>query len=256
MNKKEIKEKVTRALNLVQLEGYEERFPSQLSGGQKQRIAIARAIVNSPKVLLLDEPLGALDLKLRKQMQFELKHLQRKLDITFIYVTHDQEEALTMSDRIAVMNKGRIEQIGVPDEIYERPSTKFVADFIGETNIFEGNLKEKNGLESMTEIEDGQVINVVDNNGRIDDVKLGEVIVFAVRPERMKVSYEKMANKNILRGKFKERIFVGSINKTVVSLSNGREVIINEPAVDTLGIKGNNEDLYVYWDQEDGVVIV
>ncbi len=256
MNKKEIKEKVTRALNLMQLEGYEDRYPSQLSGGQKQRIAIARAIVNGPKVLLLDEPLGALDLKLRKQMQFELKHLQRKLNITFIYVTHDQEEALTMSDRIAVMNKGKIEQIGVPDEIYERPKTKFVADFIGETNIFEGNLKEKDGAKSMTEIEDGQMINVVDDGGKINEMKLGQVIVFAVRPERMKVSYEKTANKNTLKGKFKERIFVGSINKTVVLLSNGREVIINEPAVDTLGIKSNNDDLYVSWEDEDGVVIV
>jgi spermidine/putrescine transport system ATP-binding protein len=256
MNKKEIKAKVTRALDLMQLQGYEDRFPSQLSGGQKQRIAIARAIVNSPKVLLLDEPLGALDLKLRKQMQFELKHLQRKLGITFIYVTHDQEEALTMSDRIAVMNKGKIEQIDVPDEIYERPKTKFVADFIGETNIFEGNLKEKNGSKAGAEIEDGQVINVVDDNGKIDDLKLGEAIVFAVRPERMKVSYEKTENKNILKGKFKERIFVGSINKTVVLLSNGREVIINEPAVDTLKILAGNEDLFVSWEDQDGVVIV
>lgn len=256
MNKKEIQEKVTRTLSLVQLEGYEDRFPSQLSGGQKQRIAIARAIVNSPKVLLLDEPLGALDLKLRKQMQFELKHLQRKLGITFIYVTHDQEEALTMSDRIAVMNKGRIEQIGVPDEIYERPRTKFVADFIGETNIFEGRLKEKDGSKAITEIEDGQVINVVDDKEKIDEIKIGEVIVFAVRPERMKVSYEKVASRNTLKGKFKERIFVGSINKTVVLLSNGREVVINEPAVDTLGINEDIDDLYVYWDQQDGVVII
>ena len=132
LSKKTIKEKVTKVLAIVQLEDFGDRYPSQLSGGQKQRVAIARAIVNSPKVLLLDEPLGALDLKLRKQMQFDLKHLQKELGITFIYVTHDQEEALTMSDRIAVMNKGKIEQIGTPDEIYNKPKTKFVANFIGE----------------------------------------------------------------------------------------------------------------------------
>ena len=131
MDKKEIKKKVLEMLDLVQLHGFEKRKPSQMSGGQKQRVALARALVNSPKVLLLDEPLGALDLKLRKQMQVELKRLQKKLGITFVYVTHDQEEALTMSDRIAVMHQGHFEQIGTAKEIYENPQTKFVASFIG-----------------------------------------------------------------------------------------------------------------------------
>ena len=140
MDKKEIKKKVLEMLDLVQLHGFEKRKPSQMSGGQKQRVAIARALVNSPKVLLLDEPLGALDLKLRKQMQVELKRLQKKLGITFVYVTHDQEEALTMSDRIAVMHQGHFEQIGTAKEIYENPQTKFVASFIGESNIFEANV--------------------------------------------------------------------------------------------------------------------
>ena len=140
--KQVIKSEVEQALSLVQLEGFEKRFPSQLSGGQRQRVAIARAIVNKPRVLLLDEPLGALDMKLRKQMQIELKHLQKKLAITFVYVTHDQEEALTMSDRIAVMNGGVLEQIDVPSEIYEHPRTKFVADFIGESNLFEAVVEE------------------------------------------------------------------------------------------------------------------
>ena len=135
--KPEIQERVMEMLRLVQLEGFEKRKPDELSGGQKQRVAIARALVNKPKVLLLDEPLGALDLKLRKQMQIELKRLQKKLGITFIYVTHDQEEALTMSDRIAVMHDGVLEQLDVPMEIYEHPKTKFVAGFIGESNIFD-----------------------------------------------------------------------------------------------------------------------
>ena len=137
VKKAEIKERVENIIKLVKLEEHADKSPDQLSGGQKQRVAIARAIVNNPKVLLLDEPLGALDLKLRKEMQLELKQLQRELEITFIYVTHDQEEALTMSDRIVVMNKGRIEQVGTAHEIYERPQTKFVAQFIGETNLFE-----------------------------------------------------------------------------------------------------------------------
>ncbi len=136
--KAEIKKRVSEMMEMVQLSGFEKRYPSQMSGGQKQRVAIARALINRPRVLLLDEPLGALDLKLRKQMQLELKRLQKKLNITFIYVTHDQEEALTMSDRIAVMHDGIIDQLATPAEIYEHPATKFVATFIGETNTYDG----------------------------------------------------------------------------------------------------------------------
>jgi spermidine/putrescine transport system ATP-binding protein len=137
----EIKKRVGHALEMVQLTGMDRRKPKQLSGGQQQRVALARALVKTPDVLLLDEPLGALDLKLRKEMQLELKALQQQLGITFIYVTHDQEEALTMSDRIAVMSKGKIQQLGTPVEVYERPANKFVADFIGESNFFEGKIK-------------------------------------------------------------------------------------------------------------------
>lgn len=133
--KKEIRERVKRCLELVQLQGYEKRKPSELSGGQRQRVAIMRAVINNPKVLLLDEPLGALDLQLRRQMQLELKRLQKKLGITFIYITHDQEEAINMSDRIVVMREGRFEQIGTPDEIYYTPKTSFVAEFVGNANI-------------------------------------------------------------------------------------------------------------------------
>ena len=153
--KAEIKTRVKEMLELVQLSGFEKRYPSQLSGGQKQRVAIARALINRPRVLLLDEPLGALDLKLRKQMQLELKNLQKKLNITFIYVTHDQEEALTMSDRIAIMHDGILDQLGTPSEIYEAPKTKFVATFIGETNIFDGTVGYINGDEVRVTVENG-----------------------------------------------------------------------------------------------------
>ena len=156
--KNEIKKKVSQMLELVQLEGYEKRKPSELSGGQKQRVAIARALVNNPKVLLLEEPLGALDLQLRRAMQIELKHLQKKLGITFIYITHDQEEAINMSDRIAVMKDGRIEQIGTPDEIYNHPKTSYVATFVGNANILHGVVERVQGYNAVVKIGNDRVI--------------------------------------------------------------------------------------------------
>ncbi|WP_331000635.1 ABC transporter ATP-binding protein [Clostridium guangxiense] len=254
-SKEKIREKVIEVLKLVELNGFEKRYPNKLSGGQKQRIAIARAIVNNPKVLLLDEPLGALDLKLRKQMQFELKHLQRKLGITFIYVTHDQEEALTMSDRIAVMNNGKIEQIGTPDEIYERPKTKFVADFIGDTNIFAGRVKENNGIEARALIGDSEIVKIVDKKESIAKLKKDNSVYIAVRPERIKLSYDKNEFDNVMAGKIKERIFVGALNRTVVTLNSGREIIVNEPAADTFKIEKGKKEIFVCWKSEDGVVI-
>ena len=151
----EIKKKVKEMLELVQLEGFEKRKPSELSGGQKQRVAIARALANNPRVLLLDEPLGALDLQLRRTMQLELKRLQKKLGITFIYITHDQEEAINMSDRIVVMNQGRFEQIGTPDEIYNHPETSYVATFVGNANIIKGELV---GLDGTVAIRSENII--------------------------------------------------------------------------------------------------
>ena len=162
--KNEIKKKVSQMLELVQLEGYEKRKPSELSGGQKQRVAIARALVNNPKVLLLDEPLGALDLQLRRAMQIELKHLQKKLGITFIYITHDQEEAINMSDRIAVMKDGRIEQIGTPDEIYNHPKTSYVATFVGNANILHGVVERVQGYNTVVKIgNDRAIVNLGTN---------------------------------------------------------------------------------------------
>jgi ABC-type Fe3+/spermidine/putrescine transport system ATPase subunit len=145
----EIRQRVDEALEMVQLADLHARAPRQLSGGQQQRVALARALVNRPRVLLLDEPLGALDLKLRKEMQLELKHLQTRVGITFIYVTHDQEEALTMSDRIALMRQGRIEQVGTPREIYDRPRSRYVAGFIGETNLLKGEIAGSPGMVSL-----------------------------------------------------------------------------------------------------------
>ena len=187
--KSEIKKKVSQMLELVQLEGYEKRKPSELSGGQKQRVAIARALVNNPKVLLLDEPLGALDLQLRRAMQIELKHLQKKLGITFIYITHDQEEAINMSDRIAVMRDGRIEQIGTPDEIYNHPKTSYVATFVGNANILHGVAESIQGQNAIVKIGNDKVIVKLEtsqqNTGAKQHLTAGENVTLAVRSENV-----------------------------------------------------------------------
>ena len=190
--KSEIRKKVSQMLELVQLEGYEKRKPSELSGGQKQRVAIARALVNNPKVLLLDEPLGALDLQLRRAMQIELKHLQKKLGITFIYITHDQEEAINMSDRIAVMKDGRIEQIGTPDEIYNHPKTSYVATFVGNANILHGvaeSIQEENAIvkigndKVIVKLETSQ--QDTEDTGAKQHLTAGENVTLAVRSENI-----------------------------------------------------------------------
>ena len=188
----EIKKKVAQMLELVQLEGYEKRKPSELSGGQKQRVAIARALVNNPKILLLDEPLGALDLQLRRAMQIELKHLQKKLGITFIYITHDQEEAINMSDRIAVMKDGRIEQIGTPDEIYNHPKTSYVATFVGNANILHGVAESIQGENAIVKIGNDRVIVKLETSQQdTGDTRAkqylaaGEKVTLAVRSENI-----------------------------------------------------------------------
>jgi spermidine/putrescine transport system ATP-binding protein len=176
--KTEISSRVEEMLNLVKLEGFASRKPAQLSGGQQQRVALARALANSPKVLLLDESLSALDLKLRKEMQLELKRLQHATGITFVFVTHDQEEALTMSDRLAVMKDGRIEQIGTPSEIYDHPRSKYVADFIGDTNFLEGRIKD-------SRVQVGSLLLELPVN-----LPEGSSVQLAVRPERVSISSE------------------------------------------------------------------
>ena len=246
MPKDEIKEKVTEMLALVQMSGYEKRKPEALSGGQKQRIAIARALINNPRVLLLDEPLGALDLKLRKQMQIELKRLQKKLGITFVYVTHDQEEAMTMSDRVAVMRDGVILQMGPPLEIYDHPNCRFVADFIGESNVLEGTVRAINGNEMTVETADG----VVTTQG--EGFAVGEKIFISIRPEYLSVSAEAKEGFT-LRGKIKDFIYMGTVIKTSLDLGSGKEVKFSRFEKDDAIAEG--DELYIYWESGKSVPI-
>lgn len=247
VKKLEIKKRVQEMLELVQLDGYDKRMPGQLSGGQKQRVAIARALINNPKVLLLDEPLGALDLKLRKQMQLELKRLQKKLGITFIYVTHDQEEALNMSDRIVVMNNGFIEQIGIPEEIYERPKTRFVADFIGESNLFDAIVEEVRGEKAILKIATG---TIVIENKKLD---IDEKICILVRPERIRYSTEKVQGFQ-LKATVKEHVYLGVGVKTTLLMQNGQEVIINDYSKDTI-LPELNSEVWLFWNPLDEIII-
>jgi len=180
----EVKTRVKDALSLVDLKGFEARKPAQMSGGQQQRVALARALVNRPKVLLLDEPLGALDLKLRKQMQLELKRIKDEVGITFTYVTHDQEEAMTMSDRLAVMRLGRIEQIGPPEEVYERPQTEFVASFLGASNLLNGELKERNDGVAAILLAGGDLVHLPVEQAPFE---VGATVKVGVRPEKITI---------------------------------------------------------------------
>lgn len=251
VSKEEIKERVFEMLHMIQLEGYEKRMPSQLSGGQMQRVAIARAVINNPKVLLLDEPLGALDLKLRKAMQIELKHLQKRLGITFIFVTHDQEEALTMSDRIVVMKEGNIEQLGTPDEIYERPITKFVADFIGETNILEGKVKKIKSNEAMMQVgSEEDIIRVSSMN-----LSIGQEICVALRPERIKLKANPEEGDVYLKGRLKDRIYTGMAYKTIIELSNGKEITVNEPVNEKHDLSKDGNFVFLTWKLTESVVM-
>lgn len=249
--KREIKDKINEILKTVQLEGYETRMPSQLSGGQMQRVAIARAIVNNPKVLLLDEPLGALDLKLRKQMQLELKHLQRILGITFVFVTHDQEEALTMSDRIVVMNKGIIEQIGTPEELYEHPKTKFVANFLGETNLLEGEVFKLKEDEVLLKLEEEEDIIRIPNLS----YKIGDKFTVSVRPERIKIKETTEEGDVWLSCTLKEKIYIGSNIKVVMLLKNGKEIIVNEPIGQNFIFSEEIKNYFVTWKPNHTIVI-
>jgi len=229
--KKERLRRVGEALELVRLPQVENRKPAQLSGGQQQRIALARALVNRPQVLLLDEPLGALDLKLRKAMQLELKGLNREVGITFIYVTHDQDEALTMSDRIAVMNAGKILQLGDPQEIYEHPSSRFVADFIGETNMLSGTVDIVDGKHATVTIPTvGQIRATVADSGFSG--KVGHPVDISIRPERMSLHnpdhlHADPAPGNRLDGTIVEAIYLGTHSQLVVRFADGQTATVH-----------------------------
>src|SRR5215471_6558659 len=211
VTKGEARRKAAEALALVQLEGYQKRRPSQLSGGQQQRVALARALVLNPAVLLLDEPLGALDAKLRKALQIELKALQEEVGLTFIYVTHDQEEALTMSDRIAVMSNGRIEQVGSPVEVYEEPSNAYVADFLGVSNLMRGTADGRGGVQ----IGDFQLMAAGGESGAQGRIRL------VIRPERVHLEDHGTSGGNRIPGIVERVLYVGSTIQVVVHLAHG-----------------------------------
>lgn len=244
--KEKIAQDVEAMLQLVQMTGYEKRKPEALSGGQKQRIAIARALINHPRVLLLDEPLGALDLKLRKQMQIELKRLQKMLGITFIYVTHDQEEAMSMSDRIAVMKDGVILQIDKPIEIYDRPNCRFVADFIGESNIVGGTVISAEGDLLTVRTEDGEV------RTRGTGFVPGEEIDISVRTEYLRCSSEPVEGFR-LKAKIRDFTNMGTVIKTSVITDSGKEMRISTFEHDDSLKEG--QEVYLYWKPEKSVPI-
>jgi spermidine/putrescine transport system ATP-binding protein len=231
--RQEIRRRVAEALEMVRLPEMERRKPTQLSGGQQQRVALARALVNRPAVLLLDEPLGALDLKLRKDMQLELKRLQREVGITFIYVTHDQEEALTMSDRIAVMNHGEVLQVDQPTMLYDRPTTRFVAGFIGVTNFLEGRLISLDGQLATIEVDGLGKIRAA----AVDGLAATQPVTLAIRPERMwLVEFSDAPAENSLVGTVEEVIFVGNDTQYFVRLAQGSRFMLRRqnqmPVVD------------------------
>ncbi len=224
--KDEIGRRTQKALSLVQLPDLGERKPRQLSGGQQQRVALARALVNEPKVLLLDEPLGALDLKLRKEMQFELKHLQSEIDITFIYVTHDQEEALTMSDRVAVLSQGQLLQVDTPVNVYEKPATRFVAEFIGRTNFLIGRVVEGNS--------DTVQINLVEQSLVMNTDRAyvsGQEVTVAVRPEKLRLRAEGKGNLPdghfVLEGYVRESVYAGTDTQYIIALDSGERLTVH-----------------------------
>ena len=244
--KDEIRQRVAEMLELVQLTDYERRKPDELSGGQKQRVAIARALINRPKVLLLDEPLGALDLKLRKQMQIELKRLQKKLGITFVYVTHDQEEALTMSDRIAVMNAGVIEQLGTPMEIYDHPLTRFVAGFIGESNIFDGTVTAVEGDLLRVDTPAGKLLT------RGSGFAVGEEMHVSIRPEYLEAG-ERSADGFDLPARIKDFTYMGTVVKTALDMADGTELKLSRFEQDANAHEGDK--VYLSWRPEKSVPI-
>jgi len=256
--KDEIGKRVAEALDMVRLSSYGERKPRQMSGGQQQRVALARALVNRPDVLLLDEPLGALDLKLRKDMQIELKGLQEQVGITFIYVTHDQEEALTMSDRIAVMSGGKVLQIGSPTEIYERPSCRFVADFIGESNFVEGRVSaiEPNSVTITTT--DGLVLR----GQASQTLRRDQEAFVSVRPEKAHLSVQAPSDTpaNIFPVSVERVSYIGSDTRILVRLGQEREFSVWEQntrsTVDRDAYWQRGEQGYLWWPLENALVLI
>jgi spermidine/putrescine transport system ATP-binding protein len=249
LKREEITKRVAGALEMVRLEGLELRKPNELSGGQQQRVALARALVLEPKVLLLDEPLAALDFKLRKQMQYELKKLQRRLGISFVFVTHDQEEALTMSDRVVVMNVGHIEQIGYPQEIYERPRTEFVAGFIGDSNILEGTVE--SSAQDLSRITISDVTFSVQGNG----VTAGDQVRVMIRPEKIRLSAN--GAKGSLQGRIDSAMYLGEATQWKITLDGGQTLMVLEQNSESWrSVEGRvGQAVSLDWDADSAVLL-
>jgi putrescine transport system ATP-binding protein len=250
----EVEERVNSMLDLVKLGQFGKRKPHQLSGGQRQRVALARALVKRPKLLLLDEPLGALDKKLREHTQFELINLQEQLGVTFVVVTHDQEEAMTLASRIGVMNHGEIVQVGTPPDIYEFPSSKFVADFIGSVNMFEGKLIEDEPDHVRIQSDElGGTIYVSHGISAASDA----TIWAAVRPEKMLMSKDKPASdENIVRGAVQDIAYMGDLTIYLVKLATGKIVRVTQPNTSRYAdVITWDEQVYLHWDSSSPVVV-
>ncbi len=264
----EIRRRVQEALEMVHLTGLGHRRPAQLSGGQQQRVALARALVNRPSVLLLDEPLGALDLKLRKEMQLELKKLQQQVGITFIYVTHDQGEALTMSNRIAVMHQGRVLQIGTPTEIYERPNCRFVADFIGESNFMAGRVVERDAEHVAVEVGAKLLIwatagpeSLLAQQGRLDELVPGRPVTVAIRPEKIRLLPQAPSGlTNSFPVRVEEVIYVGTETHFQVRLEEGSLLMVRQQnvvsAADPSAYYGGQDRVLVSWPPESTLILL
>ncbi len=248
--KPEIARRVEVALELVRLGGLGGRYQAQLSGGQQQRVALARALVFEPALLLMDEPLGALDKKLREHMQLEIKHLQQELGLTVIYVTHDQQEALTMSDRIAVTNHGRIEQVGGPDDLYERPASKFVADFVGESNFLAGVVFAVDGTECRIRSATGLELTVSARPG----VGVGAAVHVLVRPERIQVERDRLEPANSFEGVVREAIYVGEALRYSIEVQ-GEALVVKTPNLGGGLAFRPGEPVRVGWSPADGMMV-
>ena len=252
----EIKARVAEMLELVELAGFERRKPTQISGGQAQRVALARALINRPSVLLLDEPLGALDLKLRKQMQLELKRIQQEVGITFIYVTHDQEEAMTMSDRIAVMNRGHYEQLADPETLYERPATRFVAGFLGVSNLLRGSVVETTADQAAVRLAGDEVVWVP-----AAAVGASSAVEVGVRPEKIRLygeGTEPPAGFNVLAGTVRDASYIGVSTQYVVEMRSGGRLSVYEQNVERTihgSLHRTGEDVRVAWAPEHSFAV-
>jgi putative spermidine/putrescine transport system ATP-binding protein len=245
--KDEIDRKVARALEMVELRGFDSRMPAQLSGGQQQRVALARALVFEPKLVLMDEPLGALDKNLREQMQYEIKHIHDSIDVTVVYVTHDQSEAMTMSDRIAVFDDGVIRQLSTPNILYEEPENAFVAQFIGENNRLSGKVTEIRGDKCVVEVDGGGVLNALKVN--VDGV--GDRTSVSLRPERVMVNPADGSVDNIFEGKVKELIYLGDHVRTRVNVCGNEEFIVKIPNAQGHRLVDKGQNIQLGWLSDD-----